>query len=143
MSNNVSSGIKNIFLNGINLNLESIEEEEHYMLYMNTFFEEETEFTAYLNKDGMLEVETKELQLGMQIQIINSTLFMIPYVHDVFEIFAEVLKFIAEKHQTIVAEFRGFEETKIESLKDIEKINNAKENKKEEESSSDDDYEWI
>ena len=143
MSNNISSGIKNIFLNGINLNLESIEEEEHYMLYMNTFFEEETEFTAYLNKDGMLEVETKELQLGMQIQIINSTLFMVPYVHDVFEIFAEVLKFIAEKHQIIVTEFRGFEETKIESLKDIENFNNVKENKKEEESSDDDDYEWI
>ncbi len=79
----------------------------------------------------------------MQIYIINSTLFMVPYVQDVFEIFTEVLKFIANKHQQVIREFRGFEETKIQSIKDINNLDNAKQKETEEESSSDDDYEWI
>jgi hypothetical protein len=110
------TGLKNIFLNGINLNLESPEEEQHYMMNLTEFFEAETEFTVYLNKDGTLEVETKEMQLGMQIHIINSTLFMVPCIQDVFEIFTEVLKFISTNHLAVVREFRGPEETKIESL---------------------------
>lgn len=144
MSNDIiSSGIKNILLNGIDLNLESPEEEQHYMINLKAFFEEETEFTAYLSKDGTLEVETPEMQLGMQIHIINSTLFMVPYVQDVFEIFTEVLKFIANKHQQVIREFRGFEETKIQSIKEINNLDHAKQKETEEESSSDDDYEWI
>lgn len=143
MSSDVSSGIKNILLNGINLNLESIEEEDHYMANLATYFEEETEFTAYLSKDGTLEVETKEMQLGMQIHIISSTLYMIPVVQDVFEIFSEVLRFISNKHQKVIMEFRGFEETKIESIKELNGLKNVEKNETEEESSSDDDYEWI
>jgi hypothetical protein len=141
MSNDVSSGIKNILLNGINLNLESLEEEDHYMINLSTYFEEETEFTAYLGKEGTLEVETKEMQLGMQIHIINSVLYMVPFVQDVFEIFTEVLRFISNKHQKIITEFRGFEETKIESIKELNGLKDVKE--KEEEPSSDDDYEWV
>ena len=143
MSRDVTSGIKNILLNGINLNLESIEEEDHYMANLAAYFEEETEFTAYLGKDGTLDVETKEMQLGMQIHIINSTLYMIPVVQDVFEIFSEVLRFISSKHQKVIMEFRGFEETKIESIKELNGLKNVEKNETEEESSSDDDYEWI
>ena len=142
----MSSGIKNILLNGINLNLESIEEEQHYLMSLCSYFDEETDFTAYLSKDGILEVETVEMQLGMQIHIINSTLFMVPYKQEVFEIFTEVLKFISNHHKRVITEFRGFEETKIESLKELGKRTNAKEEQEtefEEESSSDDDYEWI
>jgi len=143
-SDYMSTGIKNILLNGINLNLESLEEEEHYLIKMCSYFEEETEFTAYLSSDGTLEIETTEMQLGMQIHIVNSTLFMVPYKQEVFEIFAEVLKFISSYHQEIISEFRGFEETKIESLKEVGKTTNDKQEKDaEEESSSDDDYEWI
>jgi len=139
----VSTGIKNILLNGINLNLESPEEEQHYLINLTKFFEEETEFTVYLSKGDTLEVETKEMQLGMQIHIVNSTLFMVPYVQDVFEIFTEVLKFISIYHQEVIRGFRGSEETKIESLKELNGLKNVEKNEREEESSSDDDYEWI
>ena len=145
MSDFVSSGIKNILLNGINLNLESIEEEQNYIQKLHVYLEEETEFTAYLKKDNSLDVETEEMQLGMQIHIIDSTLFMVPYIQDVFEIFAEVLKFISSKHMEVVRDFRGTEEIKIESPQDLYKVKNenTKEEEIEEESSSDDDYEWI
>ena len=82
----------------------------------------------------------------MQIQIINSTLYMVPYQQDVFEIFTSVLQFISSKHREVVMDFRGQEENKIQS---IEQIRDEKENyhekteEIEEESSSDDDYEWI
>jgi len=139
----ISSGIKNILVNGINLNLESLEEEQHYLIKMCAYFEEETEFTAYLKKDGGLDVETVEMQLGMQIHIIDSTLFMVPYVQDVFEIFTEVLKFISTKHKDVMQEFRGHEEIKIQSIQELKREEDDKTEEKEEESSSDDDFEWI
>jgi len=139
----ISSGIKNILLNGINLNLETLEEEQHYLIKMCAYFEEETEFTAYLKKDGGLDVETVEMQLGMQIHIIDSTLFMVPYVQDVFEIFTEVLKFISTKHKDVMQEFRGHEEIKIQSIQELKREEDDKTEEKEEESSSDDDFEWI
>ncbi len=138
----ISSGIKNILLNGINLNLETLEEEQHYLIKMCAYFEEETEFTAYLKKDGGLDVETVEMQLGMQIHIIDSTLFMVPYVQDVFEIFTEVLKFISTKHKDVMQEFRGHEEIKIQSIQELNRVEDDKTEEKEE-SSSDDDFEWI
>ena len=120
MSNNTGdNGIRNILLNGINLKLETIEEEEYYMEKLHQFFEEETEFTAYLRKDFGLEIETKDLQLGMEILITKSTLFMIPYSTEVFEIFTEVLRFISQSHTQVVKEFRGAEEIKIEKPKDL------------------------
>ena len=59
--------------------------------------------------------------------------------------FTEVLKFIAYEHQQVITEFRGVEETKIQSINDLYKVDDEKTDKKqiEEESSSDDDYEWI
>ena len=138
----ISSGIKSILLNGINLNLETIEEEQHYLIQMCAHFEEETEFTAYLKKDGGLDIETVEMQLGMQIHIINSTLFMVPYVQDVFEIFSEVLKFISTKHKDVIQDFRGSEEVKIQSIQELNRIEDDK-TEDNEEPSSDDDFEWI
>ena len=138
----ISSGIKNILVNGINLNLETLEEEQHYLIKLCAHFEEETEFTAYLKKDGSLDIETVEMQLGMQIHIIDSTLFMVPYVQDVFEIFTEVLKFISTKHKDVMQEFRGHEEIKIQSIQELNRVEDDKTEEKEE-SSSDDDFEWI
>ena len=143
--NTISNGIKDILLNGINLNLESVEEEQHYILKMIEYFEHETEFTAYLKKECAMEIENTEMQLAMEVNIINSTLFMLPYLNDIFDIFAEILKFISARHLTVISEFRGIEEIKIENLKDLntEVKKSVKEETKEEESSSDDDYEWI
>jgi len=141
----VSKSIKGILLNGINLSLESIEEEQHYIYKMLEYFESKTKFTAYLRKDRSIEVETPEMQLAMEIHIVNSTLFVIPYSNDVFEIFTEVLRFISSNHEFILREFRGVEENKIESVMELNKRvkNEVQQEESEEETSSDDDFEWI
>ena len=145
MSNGyISSGITNIFLHGINLNLESMEEEQHYVLKMLEYFEDKTDLSAYLKGDRVIEIENKDMQLAMELRVSESTLYLIPYMEDVLEIFTEVLKFISNRHLEIVSDFRGFEETKIEAPDEVNRIKN--ENTKEEieeEPSSDDDYEWI
>jgi len=148
-SNFVSSSIKNILLNGINLGLESFEEEQHYILKLLEYFESKTKFTAYLKKDTSIEVETEEMILGMEIHIVSSVLFMVPYHNDIFEIFTEVLKFVSGNHEDILSDFRGSEETKIESVMELNKrvkneIHREEiEDEDREETSSDDDFEWI
>ena len=146
MSNDfVSKSIKGILLNGINLNLENIEEEQHYIYKMLEYFESKTKFTAYLRKDRTLEVETPEMQVAMEIHIVDSTLFMVPYSQDIFEIFTEVLRFVSTSHEHILREFRGIEENKIESVMELNKRvkNEVQQEESEEETSSDDDFEWI
>lgn len=144
----ITDSIKGILMNGINLNLDSPEEEEHYVSKLIEYFENETEFTAYLKKDNVMEIETKDFQSAMEVYVVNSTLFMLPMMNDIFEIFTEILKFISYHHLAVVSEFRGIEEIKIENIKDLRKNTKEveKENVKEieqEEPSSDDDYEWI
>ena len=141
MSNFISKTIKNILSNGIALNLESKEEEEHYMYNMFEFFSEETEFTSYLREKNVLEIENSNMELAMEVIINDSTLYMLPYSQDVFEIFTEVLRFISLNHTDVINDFRGSEETKIESIKEVNK--KVEDEKEEEEPSSDDDLDWI
>tara|TARA_R100000231_G_C5268672_1_gene147968 strand:- start:90 stop:545 length:456 start_codon:yes stop_codon:yes gene_type:complete len=147
--NSISQGIRDILINGINLNLESIEEEQYYITKLIEYFENKTEFTAYLKKDNVMEIETKEMQLAMEVCVINSTLFMLPMMNDIFEVFTEILKFISSEHLSVVSEFRGIEEIRIENIDDVNKYtkginDNATEAEEaEEESSDDDDFEWI
>ena len=146
MSNDdsISNSIKQILINGINLNLDSIEEEQFYITKLIDYFEDETEFTAYLRKDNTMEIEDKEMQLAMDISIFNSTLFMTPYKSDIMEIFTQVLTFISARHLAVVSEFRGIEEIRIQNIQDVNKgIHEKEDYETEEESSDDDDYEWI
>ena len=85
------------------------------------------------------------MDLALELRISESTLYLLPYTEDVFEVFTEVLKFISSRHVQIMKEFRGIEETKIQSPDEVNQINNEKTDEKniEEDSSSDDDYEWI
>lgn len=144
MSNDdfISNSIKQILINGINLNLESVEEEQYYITNLIDYFEDETEFTAYLKKDDTMEIEGADMQLAMEVSIINSTLFMTPYKNDIIEIFTQILTFISTRHLEVVSGFRGIEEFKIERIQDVNKGSHEEEIH-EEESSSDDDYEWI
>ena len=141
----VSSAITSILTNGIALKLESKEEEEYYIIKMQEYFEEETDFPAYLRGKNTLEIEDSSMQLAMELMIQESTLYLLPYSPDVLEIFTEVLKFIANNHTKIISGFRGSEEIKIESPTDINKITEHEEEKQqyEEGSSDDDDFEWI
>ena len=149
MSDFISKTIKSILTNGIALNLESEEEEEFYIMKMQEYFEEETEYPAYLRKGKVLEIESLDMQIAMEVTIQYSTLYILPYSQDIFEVFAEILKFISSSHMKLLQEFRGIEEIKIESISDIaKKVENEENEEKlqkepEEESSSDDDYEWI
>lgn len=146
MSNTISSGITNIFLNGINLNLESLEEEQYYIHKILEYFEDKTNFPAYLRGDRVIEIENNEMNLALELRISESTLYLLPYSEDAFEVFTEVLKFISTRHVEIMKEFRGFEETKIQSPNEVNQLNDEETDEKtnpEEESSSDDDYEWI
>jgi len=140
----VSKSIKGILLNGINLSLESIEEEQHYIYKMLEYFEEETDFTSYLRKDKVLEIENSNYEIALEVYIVNSTLFMVPYTDNVFDIFTEILRFISRCHESIVRDFRGLEEFKIESIGKVNGIKNEKEEEESaEEPASDDDFEWI
>lgn len=142
----IAGSIKSVLLNGINLYLESPEEEEFYAQKLFEYFEDKTDFQAYLRKGALVEIENADMQIAVELLISTSTLYFVPYVgDDVFGIFTEVLKFIAYEHQQVITEFRGVEETKIQSINDLYKVDDEKTDKKqiEEESSSDDDYEWI
>jgi hypothetical protein len=146
MSDFISTTIKNILSNGIALNLETEEEEQHYIIKLHEYFVEETDFAAYLRKDKVLELEALDMQIAMEVTIQHSTLYIIPYTQDIFELFAEILKFISSNHLKILQEFRGLEETRIETPSEIgKKVENEKIEKiePEEESSDDDDLEWI
>ena len=139
----VSGSIKGIIQNGINLSLESIEEEQFYIEKIQEYFTDKTEFTAYLTKGGILEIEDDSFQIVSEIMVSNSTLYFLPLVNDIFDVFTELLKFIAYKHQEVVTEFRGYEKTKIQSIDDVNLKNDGNEYEEEEEESSSDDYEWI
>jgi hypothetical protein len=138
-----SSSVKNIFKNGINLNLESIEEEQYYTMKLLEYFEEETEFPTYLRKGHLIEVENLDMQIAVEMMISNSTLYIVPYVNDIFEIFTEVLKFIAHNHEKVMTDFRGVEVSKIENLKNINRAHDETTEEKTEDPNSDDDFEWI
>ena len=138
MSDNfTSSGIKGILDYGIDLKLESEDEEIYYVSRMCEYFNEESDFKAYLSGDRSFEVELDRSTPIMEVTIMSSILRIMPYTDDVFEAFAVMLAFIAKKNTDIILELRGEEVFKIEN---VDEVNNYK---SEEESSSDDDYEWI
>jgi hypothetical protein len=135
----ISNTIKNILSHGIALNLESEEEEQYYISQMQEYFEDKTDFTSYLRGNNVIEVEADNMELAMEIVVQDSTLYMVPYVPDVFSIFTEILKFIAEQHTNVLSDFRGEETSEIHSISEL----NIEEEMSEEEESSSDDLEWI
>lgn len=142
----ISKGLSNLLKNGINLSLDSPEEEDHYMMKLHEYFDAKTEFNAYLKDGKSLEIENSELTLIMELIISESTLYFIPYNEEIFEILVEVLNFIARYHKSIILDFRGLEEFRIDDLSNLREMNYEKTEEAEtpeEESSSDDDYEWI
>jgi len=139
-----TTGIKGILDYGIDLKLESEEEEIYYTSRMCEYFNEKSEFKAYLSGDRSFEVELDRMTPIMEVTIMSSMLTILPYSADIFEAFAVMLACIADKHQEIIAEFRGEEESIIQSLSEVNKIKNEEKTEQiEEEPSSDDDFEWI
>ena len=135
MSNDfISSGINGVLESGIDLRLESYEEENYYIMQMCEFFNEESQFKAYLSGDRSFDVELDRDTPILEVMIRDSILQVIPYTEDIFEVFTLILGFIARRHQQIILDFRGKEKHKIEKPSDI--------NHPDEDDDSD-DYEWI
>ncbi len=133
-----SSGIGNMLDYGIDLKLESIEEELYYISQMCDYFNEETDFRAYLSGEVSFEIETDKDNVLLEVIIKNSTLLILPYSDEFFEVFTLILAFIAREHERIIKDLRcSTSEHKIQTPEEIKDVAN------EEDASSEDDYEWI
>ena len=142
----IGSGIKGVLDYGIDLKLESKEEENYYIIQMCEFFNEESEFKAYLSGDTSFEIEHDRTSPVMEVCIQDSLLTIIPYTDDIFEAFTLILSFIAKHHQSIVTEMRGTpQHNKIEDPEDIKEKEgtNVSEEISDPDEDSSDDYEWI
>ena len=137
MSDFISSGIANALEYGIDLKLESKEEEEYYISRLCDFFNDETDYKSYSSGETSIEIELDRNSVILEVLIRDSILYMIPYSEDMFEAFTLILSFIAKYHIDVVSEMRdGFEVHKIESLNNFTTEEN-------DEDDDDDDYEWI
>ena len=142
MSDFISSGVKGFLDYGIDLKLESYEEENYYITQMCEYFNKQSSFKAYLSGDKSFEIELDRDTPIMEVMIRDSILSIVPYTDDIFETFTLILGFIAKKHKDIIKEFRGNDFHKIESVKEISGVDDDKTDE-EEEPSDDDDFEWI
>ena len=133
----ISSGIAEVLKSGINLRLESDEEESYYISKMCDFFNDKSDFKAYLSGDRCFEIELDRMTPVMEVVIRDSTLSIIPYTEDFFEAFTLILGFIAREHEKIIRELREELADRIESPRELNKF------VPKEEKDSDDDYEWV
>jgi|9_EtaG_2_1085328.scaffolds.fasta_scaffold07114_7 hypothetical protein len=136
MSSN-SSGLTSILEYGIDLKLESVEEETYYISKMCDYFNTESDFRSYLSGDRSFEIEQDINTPLAEIFINDSILGILPYSEDIFGVFTVMLGFIAKYHEEILSDLRIYEVHKIESPDKLNELDDP------EEPSSDDDYEWI
>tara|TARA_R110000851_G_scaffold173989_2_gene320252 strand:- start:52 stop:465 length:414 start_codon:yes stop_codon:yes gene_type:complete len=132
----ISAGVQGVLDHGIDLKLESHDEEIYYTTKMCDFFNDGSDFKAYLSGDCSFEVEIDRDTAIMEVTINDSILNIMPYTEDFFEAFMVVLTFIAREHTALILELRGQDVHRIESPQDVNKLIK-------EEEDSDDDYEWI
>ena len=142
MSDFISTGVANTLEYGIDLKLESAEEESFYISRMCDYFNDKTDFQAYLSGEASFDIELDRSSPIMEVIIKESILYMVPYSEDIFEVFTIILGFIAKKHLEVLSNFRGLEIHKIESVDQVN-LSGLEEQKKDDEDDNDDDYEWI
>ena len=135
MKDGLSSGVNGVLDHGIDLRLESLEEENYYIQQMCEFFNEETGFKAYLSGDRSFDIEIDKDNPVLEVLIRESCLTIIPYSEDIFEVFTLILGFIAKRHTSIVREFREIGVHKIQSPDEVGVNNDTDEDS--------DDFEWI
>ena len=137
-SDSIDGGLRSFLDNGIDLKLESSEEEDYYINQMCEYFNNESNYKAYIAGDKSFEIEKNRNTPIMEIIIRDSILYVVPYSDDIFEAFTLVLGFIAKKHLNILDEFRSSDIRKIESPSEVNESNIATDD-----DTDDDDYEWI
>ena len=102
MSDFVSGGMKGFLDYGIDLKLESIEEETYYINQMCDYFNKSSSYKAYVTGDRSFEIELDRNTPMMEVLIRESVLYVVPYTDDIFDVFVLVLGFIAKKHLDIL-----------------------------------------
>jgi hypothetical protein len=134
----IMKGIKDILAHGINLELESFEEEQAYFeLFVNWYSDNTIYYCTPLDNNSCM-IETKKGAPLAEVTIESSSLNIIPHHEDLFEIITEILRFVAREHQEFITNFRGREaQSMISSPADVK---NQPLHRREEESSED---EWL
>ena len=116
---------------GVNLKLDSEEENKFYALSLSAWMMQQEDFDAAMMSDEKIEVYYFA-ELVMIVEIKNSTLTLEPITESCFESVMMVLKFISEQH-----EFTRNEFTKL-SIREV----NLEEPESEEQD-SEEESEWI
>ena len=130
MSNNKRM-LSNLLNFGVNLKLDSEEENKFYALSFSAWMMQQEDFDAALMSDEKIEIYYFS-ELVMAVEIKDSTLTLEPITESCFEAVMMVLKFVSEQH-----EFTRNEFTKL-SIREV----NLEEAESEEQD-SEEDSEWI
>tara|TARA_R100001440_G_scaffold25941_1_gene42193 strand:- start:23760 stop:24182 length:423 start_codon:yes stop_codon:yes gene_type:complete len=140
MSNDfILKGIKDILNHGINLDLNSIEEEEEYLQVFMDWYVTNTSYYCCQMETNSCMIETKQGAPLAEIYIEDSIMRIAPHDDDLFGIITEILRFVAKEHQKFIDNFRGLEKrSTITSPSEI----NKKTLDSEEEISTEED-EWL
>ena len=116
---------------GVNLKLDSEEENRFYALSFSAWMMQQEDFDSNLSSDEEIEVYYMTEHV-MSVEIKNSTLTLQPVTESCFEAVMMVLKFISEEH----------EETRNEFLK-LNMREVSLEEPESEEQDSEEESEWI
>jgi hypothetical protein len=110
MSNDfILKGIKDILNHGINLDLNSIEEEEEYLQVFMDWYVTNTSYYCCQMETNSCMIETKQGAPLAEIYIEDSVMRIAPHDDDLFGIITEILRFVAKEHQKFIDNFRGLE----------------------------------
>ena len=133
-------GIKDILHHGINLELESIEEEEEYLNVFMDWMPENTEWFCCPMEPNSCIIESKHGVAMCEVYIEKSIMRITPHNEDLFGVITDILRFVAKKHKSFISNFRGNE--RDSKILDPGELKNVGVHKVYEEKSTEED-EWL
>ena len=139
----VAKGIQDILKFGINLDLNSFEEIEEYILLFIEWFSKNTEFSCFPLEPYSCTIETKGGSPMCEIWIEDSTMRIIPHHEDLFAIITDILRFIAKEHNKFLDDFRGKEQgSKIVKPSEVKNLGIAEDEENSDEETTEEE-EWL
>tara|TARA_R110000824_G_scaffold139834_1_gene305288 strand:- start:1414 stop:1833 length:420 start_codon:yes stop_codon:yes gene_type:complete len=105
----ILEGIRDILANGINLELDSAEEQEAYFELFVDWYTDNTMYYCVSLDYNTCMIETKQGIPMAEISFEDSTLKITPHHEDLFEIITDILRFVAREYQGFIDNFRGRE----------------------------------
>lgn len=121
--------LSNLLNFGIKLDLNSERENLYYAQCFAAWMMQQEDFDAHLATDEDIEVYFSA-ELVMMVKIANSTLTIEPVTESCFDAVLMVLRFVSERHEEIMKEFKKL--NTIETSVDVD-----------DDEDSEDDLEWI